>query len=197
MKKLYQLPLEKVSLVSGDFETIGTYENNVYILGENLNSPFVEISELPAAFLESVNRKLTEAKTNKLEALNASYESFVSQLTNSPQTEILTWSEQEAEARAYTASKQETDAPMLSVLSQTRGVPLSALCAKVLEKAEAYRSFIAYAIGKRQAYEDAIESAQTLGGLESIHIDFTPPTQAEAESDTESQEILANTEVQG
>ena len=194
MKKLYQLPLEKVSLVSGDFETIGTYENNVYVKGENLNSPFVEISELPAAFLESVNRKLTEAKTNKLEALNASYESFVSQLTNSPQTEILTWSEQEAEARAYTASKQESDAPMLSSLSKARNIPLSMLCAKVIEKAEAYRSFIAYAIGKRQAYEDAIERAQTLGALESIHINFTPPQEAQ---ETESQEILANTEVQG
>ena len=197
MKKFYQLPLEKVSLVSGDFETIGTYENNVYVKGENLNSPFVEISELPAAFLESVSGKLMEAKARKLEALNASYESFVSQLTNSPQTEILTWSEQEAEARAYTASKQESDAPMLSALSKIRGVPLPALCAKVIEKAEAYRSFIAYAIGKRQAYEDAIESAQTLGGLESIHIDFTPPTQAEAESETESQEILADSQAQG
>lgn len=197
MKKFYQLPLEKVSLVSGDFETIGTYENNVYVKGENLNSPFVEISELPAAFLESVSGKLAEAKANKLEALNASYESFVSQLTNSPQTEILTWSEQEAEARAYTASKQESDAPMLSSLSKARNIPLSMLCAKVIEKAEAYRSFIAYAIGKRQAYEDAIEKAQTLGGLESIHIDFTPPTQAEAESETESQEILADSQAQG
>ena len=197
MKKFYQLPLEKVSLVSGDFETIGTYENNVYVKGENLNSPFVEISELPAAFLESVSGKLAEAKARKLEALNASYESFVSQLTNSPQTEILTWSEQEAEARAYTASKQESDAPMLSSLSKARNIPLSMLCAKVIEKAEAYRSFIAYAIGKRQAYEDAIESAQTLGGLESIHIDFTLPTQAEAESETESQEILADSQAQG
>ena len=197
MKKFYQLPLEKVSLVSGDFETIGTYENNVYVKGENLNSPFVEISELPAAFLESVSGKLAEAKARKLEALNASYESFVSQLTNSPQTEILTWSEQEAEARAYTASKQESDAPMLSSLSKARNIPLSMLCAKVIEKAEAYRSFIAYAIGKRQAYEDAIERAQTLGGLESIHIDFTPPTQAEAESETESQEILADSQAQG
>lgn len=197
MKKFYQLLLENVSLVSGDFETIGTYENNVYVKGENLNSPFVEISELPAAFLESVSGKLAEAKARKLEALNASYESFVSQLTNSPQTEILTWSEQEAEARAYTASKQESDAPMLSSLSKARNIPLSMLCAKVIEKAEAYRSFIAYAIGKRQAYEDAIESAQTLGGLESIHIDFTLPTQAEAESETESQEILADSQAQG
>ena len=197
MKKFYQLPLTQVSLVSGDFETIGTYENNVYVKGENLNSPFVEISELPAAFLESVSGKLAEAKASKLEALNASYESFVSQLTNSPQTEILTWSEQEAEARAYTASKQESDAPMLSSLSKARNIPLSMLCAKVIEKAEAYRRFTAYAIGKRQAYEDAIERAQTLGGLESIHIDFTPPTQAEAESETESQEILADSQAQG
>lgn len=195
--KFYKLLLTQVSLVSGDFETIGTYENNVYVKGENLNSPFVEISELPATFLESVSGKLAEAKARKLEALNASYESFVSQLTNSPQTEILTWSEQEAEARAYTASKQESDAPMLSSLSKARNIPLSMLCAKVIEKAEAYRSFIAYAIGKRQAYEDAIERAQTLGGLESIHIDFTPPTQAEAESEPESQEILADSQAQG
>ena len=192
--KIYKLLLTQASLVSGSFETIGTYENNVYVLGENLEAPFVEITELPSDFQERVNRKLTEAKARKLEALNASYESFVSQLTNLPQTEILTWSEQEAEARAYTASKQESDAPMLSSLSKARNIPLSMLCAKVLEKAEAYRSFIAYAIGKRQAYEDAIERAQTLGALESIHINFTPPQEAQ---ETESQEILANTEVQG
>ena len=188
--KIYKLLLTQAILVSGSFETIGTYENHVYILGENLEAPFIEVTELPSDFQERVNRKLTEAKTNKLEALNASYETFVSTLAGAPQTEILTWSEQEAEARAYTASKQESDAPMLSVLSQTRGVPLSALCAKVLAKAEAYRSFIAYAIGKRQAYEDAIERAQTLGALESIHINFTPPQEAQ---ETESQEILANT----
>ena len=197
MQKFYQLPLSQVSLVRGSFETIGTYENNVYVLGENLEAPFIEVTELPSDFQERVNRKLTEAKASKLEALNASYESFVSQLTNLPQTEILTWSEQEAEARAYTASKQESDAPMLSSLSKARNIPLSMLCAKVIEKAEAYRRFIAYAIGKRQAYEDAIESAQTLGGLESIHIDFTLPTQAEAESETESQEILDDSQAQG
>ena len=195
--KIYKLLLTQAILVSGSFETIGTYENHVYILGENLEAPFIEVTELPSDFQERVNRKLTEAKTNKLEALNASYESFVSQLTNSPQTEILTWSEQEAEARAYTASKQESDAPMLSSLSKARNIPLSMLCAKVIEKAEAYRSFIAYAIGKRQAYEDAIEKAQTLGGLESIHIDFALPAQAEAESETESQEILADSQAQG
>ena len=195
--KFYKLLLTQVSLVRGSFETIGTYENNVYVLGENLAEPFVEVAQLPAEFKERVNRKLTEAKANKLEALNASYETFVSTLAGAPQTEILTWSEQEAEARAYTASKQESNAPMLSALSQTRGVPLPALCAKVIEKAEAYRSFIAYAIGKRQAYEDAIERAQTLGALESIHINFTPPTQAEAEAETESQEILADSQAQG
>ena len=192
--KIYKLLLTQASLVSGSFETIGTYENNVYVLGENLEAPFVEITELPSDFQERVNRKLTEAKANKLEALNASYETFVSTLAGAPQTEILTWSEQEAEARAYTASKQESDAPMLSALSKIRGVPLSALAQKVIKKAEAYRSFIAYAIGKRQAYEDAIERAQTLGELESIHINFTPPQEAQ---ETESQEILANTEVQG
>ena len=194
--KIYKLLLTQAILVSGSFETIGTYENNVYVLGENLEAPFIEVTELPSDFQERVNRKLTEAKANKLEAVKASYENFVSTLAGAPQTESLTWSEQEAEAKAYTISKQETDAPMLSTLSQTRGVPLSALCAKVLEKAEAYRSFIAYAIGKRQAYEDAIERAQTLGALESIHINFTLPQQAESQ-ETESQELLENTEVQG
>ena len=194
--KIYKLLLTQAILVSGSFETIGTYENHVYILGENLEAPFIEVTELPSDFQERVNRKLTEAKANKLEALNASYESFVSTLAGAPQTEILTWSEQEAEAKAYAISKQETDAPMLSSLSKARNIPLSMLCAKVLAKAEAYRSFIAYAIGKRQAYEDAIERAQTLGALESIHINFTLPQQAESQ-ETESQELLENTEVQG
>lgn len=197
--KFYKLPLEKVSLVSGEFKTIGTYQNCIYVKGEDLKSPFVEVSELPNAFLESVSGKLMEAKASKLEELNASYESFVNKLTGLPQTEILTWSNQEAEARAFIASKQESDAPMLSSLSKTRGIPLAVLCEKVIKKAEAYRSFIAYAIGKRQAYEDAIEKAQTLGGLESIHIDFTPQPQGEVieGTETDSKDLTENTEAQG
>ena len=190
----YRLLLTQVSMAVGEVQGIGVWGDYTYCLGENLSAPFEAVDSFPRELEDFNAQVLAEAKARKLEALNASYESFVSTLAGAPQTEILTWSEQEAEARAYTASKQESDAPMLSALSQTRGVPLSALCAKVLAKAEAYRSFIAYAIGKRQAYEDAIERAQTLGALESIHINFTPPQEAQ---ETESQEILANTEAQG
>ena len=190
----YRLLLTQVSMAVGEVQGIGVWGDYTYCLGENLSAPFEAVDSFPRELEDFNAQVLAEAKASKLEALNASYESFVSQLTNSPQTEILTWSEQEAEARAYTASKQESDAPMLSSLSKARNIPLSMLCAKVIEKAEAYRSFIAYAIGKRQAYEDAIERAQTLGALESIHINFTPPQEAQ---ETESQEILANTEVQG
>ncbi len=193
----YRLLLTQVSMAVGEVQGIGVWGDYTYCLGENLSAPFEAVDSFPRELEDFNAQVLAEAKARKLEALNASYESFVSQLTNSPQTEILTWSEQEAEARAYTASKQESDAPMLSSLSKARNIPLSMLCAKVIEKAEAYRRFIAYAIGKRQAYEDAIEKAQTLGGLESIHIDFTPPTQAEAESETESQEIIADSQAQG
>ena len=190
----YRLLLTQVSMAVGEVQGIGVWGDYTYCLGENLSAPFEAVDSFPRELEDFNAQVLAEAKARKLEALNASYETFVSTLAGAPQTEILTWSEQEAEAKAYTISKQETDAPMLSALSQTRGVPLSALAQKVIKKAEAYRSFIAYAIGKRQAYEDAIESAQTLGALESIHINFTPPQEAQ---ETESQEILANTEVQG
>lgn len=190
----YRLLLTQVSMAVGEVQGIGVWGDYTYCLGENLSAPFEAVDSFPRELEDFNAQVLAEAKANKIEALNASYESFVSQLTNLPQTEILTWSEQEAEARAYTASKQESDAPMLSSLSKARNIPLSMLCAKVIEKAEAYRSFIAYAIGKRQTYEDAIESAQTLGGLESIHIDFTLPQEAQ---ETESQEILADSQAQG
>ena len=192
----YRLLLTQVSMAVGEVQGIGVWGDYTYCLGENLSAPFEAVDSFPRELEDFNAQVLAEAKARKLEALNASYETFVSTLAGAPQTEILTWSEQEAEAKAYTISKQETDAPMLSALSQTRGVPLSALAQKVIKKAEAYRSFIAYAIGKRQAYEDAIESAQTLGGLESIHINFTLPQQAESQ-ETESQELLENTEVQG
>lgn len=192
----YRLATNKLSEVSGSFATIGTYDDAVYVEGEDLKSPF-EPAMIPQVLQERVSLELSKAKANKLEALNASYEDFVSTLAGAPQTEILTWSQQEAEALAYQKSKQQTHAPMLSALSQTRGVPLPALCAKVIAKAEAYRHFIAYAIGQRQALEDSIERAQTLGAVESLYIHFALPTQAEAEADTDSQEIVANTEGQG
>ena len=159
----YRLLLTQVSMAVGEVQGIGVWGDYTYCLGENLSAPFEAVDSFPRELEDFNAQVLAEAKARKLEALNASYETFVSTLAGAPQTEILTWSEQEAEAKAYTISKQETDAPMLSALSQTRGVPLSALAQKVIKKAEAYRSFIAYAIGKRQAYEDAIERAQHWG----------------------------------
>ena len=77
-----------------------------------------------------------------------------------PDDEVQSWAKQEAEARAYAADNAAAT-PLLSAMSQARGVVLAELVAKVIEKADLFAVASGRAIGTRQACEDAIHAAQT------------------------------------
>lgn len=118
-------------------------------------------------------KSLEDGKEEALLRLNALYEEQINQVLGAiPLSEILTWSEQEKEAKKFLESQNEADAPTLRILSLQRGIPLNLLCEKALQKAESYRLFSASIIGKRQAAEDRINLANDLESLKAILQEF-------------------------
>lgn len=72
-----------------------------------------------------------------------------------PTDEVLSWSKQEIEARAYLADKT-APVPLLSAIAENRSIPLALLAEKVVEKADAYAGFTGQIFGIRQALEDRL-----------------------------------------
>lgn len=104
---------------------------------------------------------LEAARANALRRINAR---SVAELKNVkegyPSDEVQSWSKQEAEARAY-AADDAAPTPLLSAMSDARGVALDELVLKVIEKADLFAIVSGRIIGTRQACEDAIAAAQT------------------------------------
>ena len=108
---------------------------------------------------------LADVKALRLKALNAEFDALIAKALGEvvPQTEMLTWEAQERESNAFLNSnpRNESLAPTMVGIATARGVDLEALCQKCVAKSEKYRQFSATMIGKRQRFQDAIESAKT------------------------------------
>lgn len=119
------------------------------------------------AFIEDT---LDEAKEKAIKWLNKNFEYECDSVKGEyvPQEEILTWTQQESEARTYQSSQNASDCPMLATLATARGIDLSVLCAKVIEKSEKYRAAIIALTANRQALQDKIESCTTIAQLSKI-----------------------------
>lgn len=108
---------------------------------------------------------LADVKALRLKALNAEFDALIANALGEvvPQTEMLTWEAQERESNAFLNSNphNESLAPTMVGIATARGVDLEILCQKCIEKSEKYRQFSATMIGKRQRFQDAIESAKT------------------------------------
>ena len=115
----------------------------------------------PEPELAPVAPTLDEAKAQALTAINGRCELELRVIkTGYPEAEVQSWPKQEAEARAY-AADDTAATPLLSAMSAARGVELTVLAAKVIEKADLFALASGWAIGSRQACEDAIAAAQT------------------------------------
>jgi|GEM_PF-1321082 len=100
-----------------------------------------------------------------------------------PGDEVQSWAKQEAEARAYTADTA-APTPLLSAMSEARGVPLDELVLKVIEKADLFAVVSGRIIGTRQACEDAIMAAQE--AEEALAVTWPEPEVPEAPEPEES-----------
>lgn len=125
------------------------------------------------------------AKAAKLETINTAYNAATSALVSTyPQTELLTFDKQEAEARAWTADNS-VETPLVDMLSEGRQMDKSELIRRILAKADAFALATGYLTGQRQRYEDMVKAAETAEAVAAIVPVYTMPDMGEA-TDTET-----------
>ena len=119
---------------------------------------------------------LEEVKTDKLSEINAAADSAIAMLTATyPDREISTFDKQEAEARAYLADPATAQTPLLSALSQARGIELPELVRRVIAKADALAVASGSIIGQRQALEDRLDTCTTVEEVRAITVNISVP----------------------
>ena len=116
---------------------------------------------------------LDDAKAAKLQEINAGFESVAAQLVASyPQSELLTFDQQTAEAQAYLADSN-AECPMLRPLAEARGLTMDDLCQRVMAKHAAFSTATGYLMGQRQKMEDALEAADTVDAVKAIEVVYS------------------------
>lgn len=118
---------------------------------------------------------LEDVKADKLSEINAAADRAISALTATyPNREIATFDKQEAEARAY-AADPTASTPLLSALSQARGIELPELVRRVIAKADAFAVASGSIIGQRQALEDRLDACTTMEEVRAITVNIAMP----------------------
>ncbi|GFM35910.1 hypothetical protein [Desulfovibrio psychrotolerans] len=99
------------------------------------------------------------ARSAKRREIVARADAFMATLTaNYSEHEKLSWSKQEAEARALSADP-DAAAPLLTGIAATRGIPLADLVTRVLANVATYEAVSAAVLGQQQRYEDQLAAA--------------------------------------
>lgn len=131
-------------------------DNNKYLINNGyrlleLDNPYNE----DGSFVELTDEHL---KTFALEIANSLYESSVASLTASvPDSEILTWTKQEQEARGWLVDSSVSTPLIDGILSVRTKYTKAELVEKIISKADAYAAAIGALTGARQAEEDKLE----------------------------------------
>ncbi|TLP41029.1 hypothetical protein [Arcobacter arenosus] len=93
-----------------------------------------------------------------LNNINSEYETKVALLTSGvPQSERLTWTKQEQEARAYLLDNKVPTPLIDSIVENRTKYTKDELIAKIIYKADNYASAIGTLVGIRQAQEDLLD----------------------------------------
>lgn len=113
---------------------------------------------------------LNEAKQIHLNILESCFLQEVQQLkdTHTPQAEINTYETQLQEAKAFVQSNDESQAPLLTILAQARGVELATLAQKIIEKNKAYNQSLMLLLGNFQKLKDRTLKAGAVEELAEI-----------------------------
>lgn len=92
-----------------------------------------------------------------MDKINKEYAEEVEKLNNTtPIEEVLTWTKQENEARAYLANSA-VSTPLIDALASSRGVTKMYLVNKIIAKADAYATAIGVLTGEMQRKKDMIK----------------------------------------
>lgn len=117
---------------------------------------------------EPIENYIDTLRIYALEKINKDFENSMADIKSKyPQLEMLSWDNQEREARAYIADNT-VDTPILDNIADIRGLTKEELAYRIIEKANAYKNLVGQAIGKRQLLEDMIENASSIDELEQI-----------------------------
>ena len=121
-------------------------------------------------------KPLEEAKAAKLAEINAACDHILNGAVSSyPETEVLTFDQQTAEAKAYQASGHVEDAPLLSALAIGRGITLDDLVQRVMAKHQAFSILSGSVIGQRHALEDRLDACSTVGEVVALTVAIAVP----------------------
>ena len=125
------------------------------------------IGPVPTGFYLEID-PFFSAKHNKIAEIDKAYQDAVAYVANAhDRMEMVTWPKQEAEARAYLLSTTSST-PLLSILSEARGITVYALASKVVSLSDTYVLEIGALLGRYQAKRDALWVATTLLDLQNI-----------------------------
>lgn len=118
---------------------------------------------------------LEEARAVKLTEINMACDAALAALTaDYPESELLTFDKQEAEARALLADP-EAATPFLTPLAAARGLETEELARKVIAKADAFTTASGHVIGLRQKDEDRLKAAQSVEDVVAIVPEYALP----------------------
>lgn len=97
-----------------------------------------------------------EQKLAKLAEINVACENAIAAVRNGyPESEILSWTKQEIEARGWLANNN-INTPFIDALAAARSVDKADLVNRIITKVDIFTQLSGTIIGKRQALEDAV-----------------------------------------
>ena len=118
---------------------------------------------------------IDHAKAAKLAEINSTYDAATSSLVATyPQTELLTFDQQESEARAYDADPT-SETRLVDMLSKGRQIDKAELVRRIILKSDAFKLSAGYLTGQRQRYEDLLSEAKTVEEVEAIVPEYVMP----------------------
>lgn len=156
--------LVAITLEENLIENFSKGQDKAIKLTEKSEEEFIALRENTPQW-KYEQQALADVKALRIKALNAEFDALIANALGEavPPTEMLTWEAQERESNAFLNSnpRNESLAPTMAGIATARGVDLEVLCRKCVAKSEQYRNFSATMIGKRQKFQNAIESAKT------------------------------------
>jgi hypothetical protein len=135
-----------------------------------VNGVRVELTqeEIEARQAEITANAIPKALRQKKSEILAQYNASVAQLTAGYDSqEIASWPQQAEEAKARNANPN-AETPLVAAIAQARGMDLSEMVARVLQKESAFKPIFGTILGTKQARLAALESAETIEEIQAV-----------------------------
>lgn len=141
--------------------------NNQKIALERIkNQGHIELTQAEVLLLNTPT--LAELKTAKKAEITQSFNATMQQVVGgTPSYEINSWSEQKAEALAFSANALSVT-PLIDSMATARGLSKATLAARIIAKAVFFAGISGQLIGKRQGLEAEVDTATSKTALAAI-----------------------------